>query len=135
MPTSLPLVNQSPVCLSAVASPSVLFPPNHQLVAVSIVGVSDPDGDAVTITPTSVAQDEPVLGTGSGDTEPDATPSPLALRAERSGQGNGRVYTVSFVADDGRGGSCTGTVQVCVPHDQRTGGACIDDGPVFDSTR
>jgi len=39
----------------------------------------------------------------------------VLLRAERAGTGNGRVYQVSFFADDGRGGTCTGTGGVTVP--------------------
>jgi hypothetical protein len=41
------------------------------------------------------------------------------LRAERSGKGNGRVYQVDFTADDGQGGSCTGSVNVGVPHSMK----------------
>ena len=47
--------------------------------------------------------------------------------------GNGRVYHVAFSADDGEGGQCAGEVLVCVPHDQRPGHACIDEGPLHDS--
>lgn len=132
-PMGMPLVNQPPVCTQATASPSILFPPNHEMMAIVITDVTDPDGDEVAITPISVFQDEPVLDTGSGNTAPDATLHPLAVRAERSGQGNGRVYTVDFMADDGRGGSCTGSVEVCVPHDQGQGSTCINDGALFDS--
>jgi hypothetical protein len=56
----------------------------------------------------------------------------VSVRAERSGQGNGRVYTIWFTATDGRGGSCDGSVQVCVPHDEHHL-ACIDDGQKFNS--
>ncbi|HKR79276.1 MAG TPA: hypothetical protein VJR69_06205 [Nitrospira sp.] len=39
-----------------------------------------------------------------------------SVRAERSNQGNGRVYRISsFRAYDGKGGSCNGAVQVGVP--------------------
>ncbi len=134
-PTGPPLANQAPVCGLATADPPTLFPPNHQMLAIVISSVADPDGDAVTITPTSVFQDEPLLGSGSGDTAPDATLTPLGVRAERSGEGNGRVYTVGFVAEDDHGATCIGRVQVCVPHDQRPGSTCVDDGPAFDSTR
>jgi hypothetical protein len=117
----------------------VLWPPNHQLREISVVGVTDPDGDPVTITATSVSQDEAVLekGTGSGVTSPDASLSPLAVRAERNGNpktpGDGRVYRVGFTAEDGQGGSCTGSVTVCVPHDQRPSGTCVDGGSLYDS--
>ena len=108
---------------------------------VSIVGVSDPDGDPVTITITGIAQDEPVAGLGEGNTCPDADgvgTDIAGLRSERSGTrktpGDGRVYHIGFTADDGQGGSCNGAVTVCVPNDLRTGHVCVDQGPIFDST-
>jgi len=133
------LENQSPVCTGATASPSTLWPPNHQMVPISITGVTDPDGNPVTITATSITQDEAVreTGIGSGNTAPDARLSLLAVRAERNGNpktpGNGRVYHIDFTADDGNGGQCTGTVNVCVPHDQGKGSTCVDGGPLYNS--
>jgi len=44
------------------------------------------------------------------------------------------VYHIGFTAVDGHGGQCTGTVSVCVPHDQRPGHVCVDEGPLVDST-
>jgi hypothetical protein len=55
------------------------------------------------------------------------------VRMERSGRGNGRVYTVSFIAESGTG-RCEGSVQVCVPHDQGGGTPCVDDGQDYVST-
>jgi len=101
---------------------------------ISITGVTDPNGDPLTIMATSIFQDEPVLGPGSGNTSPDAILSPLTVRSERSGKGDGRVYHIDFMADDGNGNTCTGTVQVCVPHDQGQGSQCVDGGPLYDST-
>src|SRR5260370_18688485 len=55
---------------------------------------------------------------------------------ERSGTGNGRVYTIFFTAQNSHAGKSRGTVQVCVPHDQ--GGTCEFTGfhskPAVDST-
>jgi hypothetical protein len=116
--------NAPPDCSAAMASPAVLWPPNHDMVPITIVGVVDPDGDPVAVTATDVSQNEAMDEPGSGNSGPDAQLDPLAVRAERSGQGNGRIYTISFVADDGQGGTCTGTVQVCVPHDQGQGTIC-----------
>ena len=116
--------NTPPDCSAAMASPAVLWPPNHDMVRIAIVGVVDPDGDPVSITPTDVASSESVDAPGSGNTAPDVQLSPLAVRAERSGQGNGRIYTIEFVADDGRGGRCSGIVAVCVPHDQGQRDGC-----------
>jgi len=41
---------------------------------------------------------------------------------------------VGFTASDDRGGSCTGTVTVCVVHDQNDE-SCVDSGQAFDATR
>ncbi len=127
--------NRPPVCNVAAANPARLWPPNHQLVPVAIAGVTDPDGDPITLTVTSVTQDEPVNGLGDGDASPDAViqGGAVRLRAERAGHLNGRVYQINFTANDGRLGQCSGSVRVCVPHDQR--GACINDGQTYDSTR
>lgn len=134
---SCALENLPPECDGAVASVGDLWPPNHKMVPLAIEGVVDPDGDPVTIVVKTVAQDEPVDGGGDGATCPDAEgvgTANVAVRAERSGQGDGRVYHIAFEADDGRGGCCTGTVTACVRHDRRPGGECGDQGPLYDST-
>lgn len=130
-------VNDPPACEAARPSPSSLWPPNHKLMLVRIVGVSDPDNNPVTVTTIGVTQDEPVNGLGDGDTSPDAMwkKETLLLRAERAGGGNGRVYRVRFQATDGQGGSCTGAVTVCVLHDRGHGKVCVDDGQQYDSAQ
>ena len=131
-----PLQNQAPVCSSAWADPGKTWPPNHKMVSAAIAGVTDPDGDALTITVDGVSQDEEVdaKGNGDGKTAPDASLSPLRVRAERQGKGGPGVHDRDFTADDGKGGACQGTVTLCVPHDQGKGSACVDGGPLFDST-
>lgn len=125
-----------PPDLSAVhPSTALLWPANHLTSEVSILGVTDPDGDAVTIQIEGITSDEATDGQGDGDLCPDASGIGLAtaqLRAERSGTGDGRVYTVAFVASDGKGASSRGTVKVCVPHN--SGRDCVDSGgPNFDA--
>ena len=117
-------LNAPPDCSAAVARPAVLWPPNHKMVRIAIDGVVDPDGDRVLITATDASQDEGDDEPGSGNTGPDVQLDPLAVRAERSGRGDGRIYTIRFVADDGRGGTCDGVVEVCVPHDRGHGASC-----------
>ena len=68
---------------------------------------------------TSVSSNEPVNGTGDGDTAPDwvITGNLTAnLRAERAG--SGRVYTITVACTDASGNSSTKTTAVTVPHDQ-----------------
>jgi hypothetical protein len=129
-------INDPPLCGVARPNLAELWPPDHKLVAINITGISDPESDPVIITITGVTQDESVSGLGDGDTSPDAVieGSTALLRAERAGTGNGRVYRISFIAVDGQGGSCSGSVSVCVPRDQRAGQTCVDDGQIYNST-
>jgi hypothetical protein len=102
-------VDDPPRCDLARPSLSTLWPPNRNLNLINIIGVSDPNNDQVLLTITGTTQDEPVNGLGDGDTSPDAVIDGPAvwLRAERAGNGNGRIYRVNFTADDGQGGVCT----------------------------
>ena len=61
--------------------------------------------------------------------------SPVLVRAERAGGGNGRVYRIGFTADDGHGGTCSGSVSVAVPHGMKAGAGAVDDGQAYDSTQ
>ena len=56
---------------------------------------------------------------------------PGTRRAQRSG--NGRVYTIYFTASDGNGGSCQGSVTVCVT--KSGNGSCTNGGAIYDSTQ
>jgi Zn-dependent metalloprotease len=127
---------QPPDCSGASATPDRLWPANHQFNTINIVGVTDPNNDPLTITITSIYQDEPVLAPGSGNTSPDGQgvgTSTAQVRAERIGVGNGRVYHITFTADDGFGVACTGEVQVGVPKNVK--GTAVDDGALYDSTQ
>lgn len=141
--TTVTCLNQPPDITDAHPSIDCLWPPNHKFVDITIEGVTDPDGDNVTITIIGITSDEPtsdIDGAGGAGKAPDADPAcigtPIArVRAERSGTGNGRVYEITFVASDGNGGETEGTVKVCVPHDVRKGTCiAIDDGQIYDAT-
>jgi hypothetical protein len=128
--------NSPPDCSRVVPSKASLWPPDHTLRAVTLSGESDPDGGSVALSITGVTQDEPVNGTGDGDTSPDAELGPASnevqLRAERSGTGDGRVYSLAFTVTDGES-SCSGVAFVRVDHDRRPGGAAVNSGLIFDS--
>jgi outer membrane protein assembly factor BamB len=136
--------NQPPDVSNAKPSVSCLWPPNNKLVDVTINGVTDPNGDKVTISITKITSDEATAtapGAGGATHSPDAfiihnagVDDTAQLRAERSGTGNGRVYVISFTATDVYGAATQGTVKVVVPHDQSTPCTAIDDGQLYDAT-
>jgi hypothetical protein len=132
-------INDPPSCRTARADVGRLWPPDHKLVPVNILGVMDPNNDQVIITVTGVLSDEPVNGLGDGDTSPDAVGqgTGVLLRAERAGSGNGRVYRVSFTATDNNplGGSCAGLVTVTVPQSMKASSTVGDEGGSYDAMR
>ncbi len=128
--------NEAPDCTQAAASVEILWPPDGRMVPIEIAGVAEPDGDAVSCRITRIMQDETVrsdTGRFGADARGIGTAT-ASLRAERDGNGNGRVYTIMFEVADGRGGTCEGKVTVCVPHDMGRGDDCANDGMLFDST-
>jgi probable HAF family extracellular repeat protein len=129
--------NRPPDCSLVAPSQTALWPPDHRLMTVTLGGAIDPDGDAASITITGVTQDEPVDGIGDGNTTPDAgftfasAGDAVQLRAERRGDGDGRIYRIAFTVDDGKGGACSAIVPVGVPHS--TGVAAVDSGGAYNS--
>ena len=72
----------------------------------------------------SVPSNEPISGKGHCSTSPDRVITgdlTVDLRAERSGKGDGRVYTVVVACTDDSGNSSLSTVTVSVDHDQGKG--------------
>lgn len=105
-------------------TPSVIWPPNHRMVDVTVsYSVSDNKDDPADITTAlSVTSNEPDNGLGDGDTANDIEiidAHHVRLRAERSGKGTGRVYTITITATDSSGNTATETCTVTVPHDKR----------------
>jgi VCBS repeat-containing protein len=111
----------APSCGAVKPSKTKLWPPQHQLVVISLSGATDPDGDPLAYTITGVTQDEKVAKVaGKGDKKPDAQrvsghPNQIRLRAERDPKANGRIYRILYRVSDGRGGTCTGVEKVGVP--------------------
>ena len=127
-----------PVVLFAQPSVESLWPPNHRMVPVQIA-ITDPNGRMVDYRITQITQDEPIasLDDSSERIPFDAVGTGEAvayLRAERSGDGNGRVYEIHYETIDEIIGAQQGSVHVCVPHDRGRGNACIDDGQLYDAT-
>jgi hypothetical protein len=82
---------------------------------VELVDLIDPAPSARIVT---VSSNEPVDGSDDGNTSPDweiTGPLTVALRAERSGEGTGRIYTITVEATDAAGNVTMRTVSVSVP--------------------
>jgi hypothetical protein len=132
--------NAPPDCNAASADKDMLWPPNHKFHDISVVGVTDPEGDAITIYIDAVRQDEWTNGDDDGNVCPDAMgigTDTASVAAERVGgpegsEGNGRYYWISFTAEDEFGGTCSDVVKVSVPHNKQV--PAVDNGPLFDST-
>jgi hypothetical protein len=91
------------------------------MVPVTVTADATDDRGAVTTRILSVTSSEPDNGLGDGDTASDIVitgPMSVNLRAERSGQGNGRVYAITVEAEDGAGNTSTAVVYVTVAKSQ-----------------
>jgi hypothetical protein len=112
-----------PTIANVMAAPAVLLQPNHKMRAVTVTAsVSDLCDQALTCRIISVSSNEPENGLGDGDTSPDWEITgnlTVNLRAERSGRGSGRVYTITIQCYDASGNSSTKTVTVAVPHNKK----------------
>ncbi|HJZ62799.1 MAG TPA: PKD domain-containing protein [Candidatus Acidoferrum sp.] len=113
--------------LSVSLSPNSLQPPNHKLVPIyAAVSASDACSANLAVSLVSIISNEPDNGTGDGDQPNDIQaisggPVPVGtdvrsflLRAERSGGGDGRIYTVTYSATDAAGNSTSASSVVVV---------------------
>ena len=113
--------NPLPLITGVAVNPPQLWPPNHRLINVA-VNYKVKDNCGPVTTRLSVASNEAVNGTGDGDTAPDweiANEHLVRLRAERAGNGNGRIYTITITATDSAGQSSRQAVTVNVPKNQK----------------
>ena len=113
-------------------SPDVLWPPNHKMVEVTPTVIASDGCDAnPSTTLTNITMDE---GDETNTYDPNYDKMPgdghtvddivvdedgkIWLRAERSGTGDGRVYTITYTATDAAGNTAAAEATVTVPHDQ-----------------
>ncbi len=108
----------------ATAHTVALWPPNHALHTIGIddcVTIEDAcDADA-TVYFTWGATNEPANDTGDGNTDADIVGlgcDRVQVRSERTGNGEGRVYTFGWRAVDDGGNAIEGTCQVAIAHDR-----------------
>lgn len=114
-------------------STPMLWPPNHKfhtLVPSDCVQVEDACDADPDVVFTWASSDEPDEGLGDGNHEPDImdlTCDSVQLRAERSGNLDGRVYKLGIRVTDHDGNQTEGVCVVMVTHDQR-GTPAVDSG-------
>jgi len=104
-----------PQIVSILATPNLLWPPNHRMIPVNLMieAVDNCDPSPV-IQITSVMSNEP-----QNPFAPDweiIGATGLNLKAERLGKGLGRVYTIVVQCQDLSGNVSTASVDVIVPH-------------------
>jgi hypothetical protein len=117
-----------------------LWPPNHKYNTFNVTdfvtsasSTCDPNVDVNDVVIVSVSSDEPEdsLSGADGTTLNDIVIAPncksVQLRAERDGNLNGRVYTITFKVTDAYGNFTTVTAKVTVPVNH--GDTAVDDGP------
>jgi hypothetical protein len=110
--TSVTVRDTTPPAITSIgASPSVLSPPNHKMVPVTIsvtaIDICDPSPKSKII---AVTSNEP----GAGQYQITGNLA-LNLESDRNGSGNGRVYTIAVQAMDASGNAITKNVLVTVP--------------------
>jgi len=114
-----------PPTIDVTVAPETIWPPNHKMVEVTydlnVVDNQDPNPSTEVV---GVAVSEPDDVQGSGNTSPDyeiTSDGRVFVRAERSGTGQRRIYTVTFKAEDASGNASFASADVVVPHDKGNG--------------
>jgi predicted extracellular nuclease len=105
--------------IEVAVTPSLLWPANHKYVEVeAAVVVSDNFDPNPTVELISVVSSEPDNGADDGNTVNDIVivdDSTFKLRAERSGLGEGRTYTITYRVTDACGNTAEQAATVFVP--------------------
>ncbi|HEX5833267.1 MAG TPA: Calx-beta domain-containing protein, partial [Pyrinomonadaceae bacterium] len=118
--TATTTVDPTPPAINGLsADPASLWPKNHKLRDVTINYSATDACGGVNCQITDITSNEPVNGTGDGDTSPDwefVDEHHVRLRAESAGGSVGRIYTITVTCTDSAGNVTTKTVEVHVGH-------------------
>jgi hypothetical protein len=104
-------------------TPTVLWPANHKMVEITPSWtVSDETDQSPDVSLVGIVSNEGDDAIGDGHTTDDiqiGDDGSICLRAERSGTGSDRIYTITFKAVDDCGNATIRSATVTVPHDKR----------------
>ena len=119
------IIDDTNPTLSPVSNKNILWPPDHKMVDILIETNAIDNSEGYVTLSASISSNEPEDGFGDEDIAPDWSELEidqdngviaLQLRAERSGFGEGRVYTITIIALDESGNSSKADVEIIVPH-------------------
>jgi probable HAF family extracellular repeat protein len=118
-----PVVDTTPPAITVSASPTTLWPPNGQLVSVTVSGTITDAGVGVNANSAAyMVEDEYERVHPSGPItlgENGSYSFTIQLEASRNGNDkNGRQYTITISANDNAGNPGSAATGVTVPHDQ-----------------
>jgi hypothetical protein len=112
--------------IEVTVDPDVLWPANHKMVPITATVTAADVCDAspaVSLVSITASEGDNVLG--DGNTSDDIQGAEIgtddrafSLRAERSGTGTGRIYTVTYAATDASGNTANASATVTVPHNK-----------------
>ncbi|MBL8292636.1 MAG: hypothetical protein JNN08_12410 [Bryobacterales bacterium] len=115
-------IDQTTPVISGLPAGCILWPPNHQLETVATISASAGGISGMASFSVTGISNEPDNGLGDGDKPGDIVitgsglqPRQVQLRAERSGTGTGRVYTITAMAVSGAGNTTTSHATFSVP--------------------
>jgi hypothetical protein len=104
-------------------TPTTLWPVNHKMVLITPSWtLSDICDESPEVSLVSITMNEGDDTIGDGHTSDDiqiGDDGSIYLRAECSGTGSGRIYTITYQAVDDFGNAAVASATVTVPHDQR----------------
>ncbi|WP_379342413.1 discoidin domain-containing protein [Paenibacillus sp. GCM10027629] len=96
-----------------------LWPANHKMATVhATLDSIDAESGVVSVMLTSITSNEPDSGEGDVQARIGTEDTSFQLRAERLGQGSGRIYTITYTVTDKAGNKAVATATVTVTHDQ-----------------
>jgi hypothetical protein len=117
------VVDTTPPSIALSLNTDTLWPPNHKMTDISVTVTTSDVAGPVSVVLTSITSSEldDAKGGGDGNTTEDVQgadtetlDTEFQVRAERSGKGSGRTYTVVYTATDGVGNTAEAEVEISV---------------------